>query len=104
MTMLLDNAIVIKDGMVLDVTVSVIVVSGDLNVAIFVIARIIRPVTSPPVSAYAREGGLARIVTKFVSLDTLDTIVQKHVHFALTVMELVTMSLDGAIVILVSQV
>lgn len=81
-----------------------IVVSGDPSVAMFAIARTIHPVISPLVYVFVKEDGLARTVTKFVSLDTLDTTVQKHVHSASTVMELVTMSLADATAILVSLV
>ncbi|GFS82446.1 hypothetical protein NPIL_81431 [Nephila pilipes] len=104
MTMLLDNAIVTRDGMALDVIVSVNEANAGQNVATFVIARIILPVILSMVYAYVKESGRERTVVKYAMLDILVISVQKLLQSVLTTMVPVTMLLVFAIVIQSLQV
>ncbi|GFT40074.1 hypothetical protein NPIL_359691 [Nephila pilipes] len=99
MTMLLDNAIVTRDGMALDVTASVTKTNAGQNVATFVIARIILLVILSMVYAYVKEAGWVRTVIKYALLDILDIIVQKLLQSVLTAMVPFTMLLVVAIFI-----
>ncbi|GFT02428.1 hypothetical protein NPIL_83431 [Nephila pilipes] len=99
MTMLLDNAIVTRDGMALDVIASVNEANAGQNVATYVIARIILPVILSMVYAYVRESGWERTVVKYTLLDILVITVQKPLQSMLTTMVPVTMLLVFAIVI-----
>lgn len=102
--MLLGNAIVTRDGMVLDVTANVTEASGVQNVATFVIARIILPVILSMAYACVKEAGVARTVIKYARQDILVTIVQKLAQFVLTAMVPVTMLLVVVTAILDLQV
>ncbi|GFU18871.1 hypothetical protein NPIL_673341 [Nephila pilipes] len=104
MTMLLDNAIVTRDGMALDVTVSVTEDNAGQNVATFVIARIILPVILSMVYAYVREAERERTVIKYALLDILIITVQKLPQSVLTAMISITMLMVVTIVIQSLQV
>ncbi|GFU29255.1 hypothetical protein NPIL_643581 [Nephila pilipes] len=102
MTMLLDNAIVTRDGMALDVIASVTKANAGQNVATFVI-RIILPVILSIVYAYVRESGQERTVVKYALLDILVITVQKLLHYVLMAMVPVILLLVLAIVMKIQR-